>query len=290
MRLEKNYKKLEKIEKIGIVLRPESPELKDVYEKIEALFLQKNIAVILEDSSALMIGKQGISFDSLCNSVDFLVSVGGDGTLLGVVRRAFKYDLPVLGINLGTLGFLTDLSMEELPKFIDDLLVNDYKINSRMIIEGSIKGKKFISFNDVVLSRKDLSTMLKVRAKIDNNEFNTYFGDGLIVSTPSGSTAYNLSAGGPIVYPLTEAFIITPIAPHSLTQRPIVVPADFEIEFNVPNNSEAVIIVDGQEFYDLKENGSLKIKISTKKAKMLHKSSRDFFKVLSEKLRWGELS
>ncbi|RBQ31374.1 NAD(+) kinase [Arcobacter sp. FW59] len=287
MRLEKNYKKLEKIEKIGIVLRPESPELKDVYEKIEALFLQKNIAVILEDSSALMIGKEGISFDSLCNSVDFLVSVGGDGTLLGVVRRAFKYDLPVLGINLGTLGFLTDLSMEELPKFIDDLLVNDYKINSRMIIEGSIKGKNFISFNDVVLSRKDLSTMLKVRAKIDNNEFNTYFGDGLIVSTPSGSTAYNLSAGGPIVYPLTEAFIITPIAPHSLTQRPIVVPADFEIEFNVPNNSEAVIIVDGQEFYDLKENGSLKIKISTKKAKMLHKSSRDFFKVLSEKLRWG---
>ncbi|WP_418186157.1 NAD(+)/NADH kinase [Aliarcobacter vitoriensis] len=287
MRLEKNYKKLEKIEKIGIVLRPESPELKDVYEKIEVLFLQKNIAVILEDSSASMIGKEGISFDSLCNSVDFLVSVGGDGTLLGVVRRAFKYDLPVLGINLGTLGFLTDLSMEELPKFIDDLLLNDYKINSRMIIEGSIKGKKFISFNDVVLSRKDLSTMLKVRAKIDNNEFNTYFGDGLIVSTPSGSTAYNLSAGGPIVYPLTEAFIITPIAPHSLTQRPIVVPADFEIEFNVPNNSEAVIIVDGQEFYDLKENGSLKIKISTKKAKMLHKSSRDFFKVLSEKLRWG---
>jgi len=286
--LKESYKKLEKIKKVGVILRPQSPELKEVYEKIEVLFLQKKISLLLEYNSALMIDKNGLDFEDLCKSVDFLISVGGDGTLLGVVRKAFKYDIPVLGINLGTLGFLTDLSMEQLPKFVDDLSMNDYKINSRMIIEGSIKGKKFIAFNDVVLSRKDLSTMLKVRAKIDNNEFNTYFGDGLIVSTPSGSTAYNLSAGGPIVYPLTDAFIITPIAPHSLTQRSLVVPANFEIEFNVPNSSEVVVIVDGQEFYGLKKDGVLKIKIATKKAKMLHTSGRDFFKVLSEKLRWGK--
>ncbi|MBL3519826.1 NAD(+)/NADH kinase [Arcobacter lanthieri] len=287
MRLEKSCKRLDKIEKIGVVLRPESPELKEVYEKIEELFLQKEISLILEDNSAVMIGRDGINFENLCKNVDFLISVGGDGTLLGVVRKAFKYDLPVLGINLGTLGFLTDLSMEQLPKFIDDLMINNYKINSRMIIEGSIKDKKFVAFNDIVISRKNLSSMLKVKAKIDKKAFNTYFGDGLIVATPSGSTAYNLSVGGPIVYPLTEAFIITPIAPHSLTQRPVVVPADFEIEFKVPNSSEAVVIVDGQEMYELKKDEILKIKIATKKAKMLHRSSRDFFKVLSEKLRWG---
>ncbi|QKF59987.1 NAD(+)/NADH kinase [Aliarcobacter lanthieri] len=287
MRLEKSCKRLDKIEKIGVVLRPESPELKEVYEKIEELFLKKEISLILEDNSAVMIGRNGINFEDLCKNVDFLISVGGDGTLLGVVRKAFKYDLPVLGINLGTLGFLTDLSMEQLPKFIDDLMINKYKINSRMIIEGSIKDKKFVAFNDIVISRKNLSSMLKVKAKIDKKAFNTYFGDGLIVSTPSGSTAYNLSVGGPIVYPLTEAFIITPIAPHSLTQRPIVVPADFEIEFKVPNSSEAVVIVDGQEMYELKKDEILNIKIATKKAKMLHRSSRDFFKVLSEKLRWG---
>ncbi|WP_418179695.1 NAD(+)/NADH kinase [Aliarcobacter lanthieri] len=287
MRLEKSCKRLDKIEKIGVVLRPESPELKEVYEKIEELFLQKEIPLILEDNSAAMIERNGINFEDLCKNVDFLISVGGDGTLLGVVRKAFKYDLPVLGINLGTLGFLTDLSMEQLPKFIDDLMINNYKINSRMIIEGSIKDKKFVAFNDIVISRKNLSSMLKVKAKIDKKAFNTYFGDGLIVSTPSGSTAYNLSVGGPIVYPLTEAFIITPIAPHSLTQRPIVVPADFEIEFKVPNSSEAVVIVDGQEMYELKKDEILNIKIATKKAKMLHRSSRDFFKVLSEKLRWG---
>ncbi|WP_418181034.1 NAD(+)/NADH kinase [Aliarcobacter lanthieri] len=287
MRLEKSCKRLDKIEKIGVLLRPESPELKEVYEKIEELFLQKEISLILEDNSAVMIGRNGINFENLCKNVDFLISVGGDGTLLGVVRKAFKYDLPVLGINLGTLGFLTDLSMEQLPKFIDDLIINNYKINSRMIIEGSIKDKKFVAFNDIVISRKNLSSMLKVKAKIDKKAFNTYFGDGLIVATPSGSTAYNLSVGGPIVYPLTEAFIITPIAPHSLTQRPVVVPADFEIEFKVPNSSEAVVIVDGQEMYELKKDEILKIKIATKKAKMLHRSSRDFFKVLSEKLRWG---
>lgn len=287
MRLERSCKHLDKIENIGVILRPQSPELKNVYFKIEAMFLEKNINLILEETSANMIEKQGIDFDTLCKKVDFLISIGGDGTLLGLARKAFKYDLPVLGINLGTLGFLTDLSMEQLPKFIDDLVKDDYKINPRMIIEGQIKDKKFIAFNDIVISRKNLSTMLEVRAKIDKKAFNTYFGDGLIVSTPSGSTAYNLSVGGPIVYPLTNAFIITPIAPHSLTQRPIVVPADFEIEFKVTKDTGAVVIIDGQELYDLNKDEIIKIKIATKKSKMLHRSSRDFFEVLSEKLRWG---
>jgi len=287
LRLERSCKHLDKIENIGVILRPQSPELKNVYFKIEAMFLEKNINLILEENSANMIEKQGIDFDTLCKKVDFLISIGGDGTLLGLARKAFKYDLPVLGINLGTLGFLTDLSMEQLPKFIDDLLKDDYKINPRMIIEGQIKDKKFIAFNDIVISRKNLSTMLEVRAKIDKKAFNTYFGDGLIVSTPSGSTAYNLSVGGPIVYPLTNAFIITPIAPHSLTQRPIVVPADFEIEFKVTKDTGAVVIIDGQELYDLNKDEIIKIKIATKKSKMLHRSSRDFFEVLSEKLRWG---
>ena len=287
MKSEKSYKHLDKIENIGVVLRPQSPELKDIFSKIEDLFLEKNINLILESNSAKMIDKDGVDFDTLCKKVDFLVSVGGDGTLLGLARKAFKYDLPVLGINLGTLGFLTDLSMEQLPKFIDDLINKDYKINPRMIIEGQIKNKKFIAFNDIVISRKNLYTMLEVKAKINKKAFNTYFGDGLIVSTPSGSTAYNLSVGGPIVYPLTNAFILTPIAPHSLTQRPIVVPADFEIEFKVTKEAGAIVIVDGQEIYDLKKDEIIKIKIATKKSKMLNRTSRDFFEVLSEKLRWG---
>src|SRR5574344_3097079 len=160
--------------------------------------------------------------------------------------------------------------MNQLPEFIEDLLKDNYKINQRMIIKGSIKSKKFIAFNDIVISRKNLSSMLEIKAKIDGKAFNTYFGDGLIVSTPTGSTAYNLSVGGPIVYPLTEAFIVTPVAPHSLTQRPLVMPADFEIEFKIVDNQGAVVIVDGQEIFEIEENQSVKIKIAQKKVKMLH--------------------
>ncbi|MDX4070935.1 NAD(+)/NADH kinase [Aliarcobacter skirrowii] len=286
MRLEKSCEHLKKIENIGVVLKPNSPELKDAFLKVEKLFLDKNIDLILEKSSAQMISQNGLDFDLMCQKSDFLISIGGDGTLLGVVRKSFKYNLPVLGINLGTLGFLTDLKLEDLPCFIEDLLINDYKIEPRMMIEAQIGNKKFIAFNDIVISRKNLSSMLEIKAKIDKKEFNTYYGDGLIVSTPSGSTAYNLSVGGPIVYPLTNAFIITPVAAHSLTQRPIVVPADFEIEFKTPSD-EATVIVDGQDLYDLKQNEIVNIKISKKSAKMLYRTKRDFFKVLSEKLRWG---
>jgi NAD+ kinase len=286
LRLEKSCEHLKKIENIGVVLKPNSPELKDAFLKVEKIFLDKNIDLILEKSSAQMISQNGLDFDLMCQKSDFLISIGGDGTLLGVVRKSFKYNLPVLGINLGTLGFLTDLKLEDLPCFIEDLLINDYKIEPRMMIEAQIGDKKFIAFNDIVISRKNLSSMLEIKAKIDKKEFNTYYGDGLIVSTPSGSTAYNLSVGGPIVYPLTNAFIITPVAAHSLTQRPIVVPADFEIEFKTPSD-EATVIVDGQDLYDLKQNEIVNIKISKKSAKMLYRTKRDFFKVLSEKLRWG---
>lgn len=286
MRLEKSCEHLKKIENIGVVLKPNSPELKDAFLRVEKLFLDKNIDLILEKNSAQMISQNGLDFDLMCQKSDFLISIGGDGTLLGVVRKSFKYNLPVLGINLGTLGFLTDLKLEDLPSFIEDLLINDYKIEPRMMIEAQIGDKKFIAFNDIVISRKNLSSMLEIKAKIDKKEFNTYYGDGLIVSTPSGSTAYNLSVGGPIVYPLTNAFIITPVAAHSLTQRPIVVPADFEIEFKTPSD-EATVIVDGQDLYDLKQNEIVNIKISKKSAKMLYRTKRDFFKVLSEKLRWG---
>ncbi len=234
-----------------------------------------------------MIGLEGLSLEELCKKVDFLISVGGDGTLLSVVRKSFKYDKPVLGINLGTLGFLTDISMEQLPKFIEDLKNNIYKIDNRMMVEGSVNLNKFVAFNDIVISRKSISSMIKIKGKIDGKSFNTYYGDGVIISTPTGSTAYNLSVGGPIVYPLTEAFIVTPVAPHSLTQRPLVMPADFEIEFKIMDNQGAVVIVDGQDIYEIEQNQSIKIKIANKKAKMLHRIQRNYFEVLNEKLRWG---
>ena len=287
MRIEKNVELLPTIKTAGVILRPSSPELKKTFDEIKKLFEYSNIEILRENNSANMIGLEGLSLEELCKKVDFLISVGGDGTLLSVVRKSFKYDKPVLGINLGTLGFLTDISMEQLPKFIEDLKNNIYKIDNRMMVEGSVNLNKFVAFNDIVISRKSISSMIKIKGKIDGKSFNTYYGDGVIISTPTGSTAYNLSVGGPIVYPLTEAFIVTPVAPHSLTQRPLVMPADFEIEFKIMDNQGAVVIVDGQDIYEIEQNQSIKIKIANKKAKMLHRIQRNYFEVLNEKLRWG---
>ncbi len=287
MRIETNNELLSSNKSAGIILKPSSPELKETYLKIKALFEESNIDLYLEDNSANMISLEGYSLNELCKKVDFLISVGGDGTLLSVVRKSFKYDKAVLGINLGTLGFLTDISMEQLPNFIKDFKNNIYKIDNRMMVEGSVNLNRFVAFNDIVISRKSISSMIRIEGKINGKNFNSYYGDGVIISTPTGSTAYNLSVGGPVVYPLTEAFIITPVAPHSLTQRPLVMPVDYEIEFKIIDNQGAVVIVDGQDIYEVEQNQSIKIKIANKKAKMIHRIQRDFFEVLNEKLRWG---
>ena len=287
MKLKKSLNLLENIKSVGVILKPSSPELKTDYLKIKKIFNENDIETYLEYNSAMMIDDEGYSLDSLCKKVDFLVSVGGDGTLLSVVRRSFKYNIPILGINLGTLGFLTDINMDELEKFVADLKKDNYRIDNRMMIEGNLNLNNFVAFNDIVISRKSISSMISIDAKIDGRPFYSYYGDGVIISSPTGSTAYNLSVGGPLVYPLTEAFIITPVAPHSLTQRPLVMPADFEIEFNISDNQGAVIIVDGQDIYEIEQNETIKIKIAQDNARLIHRCERNYFDVLNEKLRWG---
>ena len=280
--------KLKASNKAGIILKPNSPEIRDTFFEIKEYFEDKNISINLEKDSAKMIDyDKGIPFDELCCESDFLVSVGGDGTLISVVRRSFKYNIPVLGIHLGTLGFLTDIMLKELPSFLAKLKKDDYRIDNRMMIKGCLSQKSFVAFNDIVISRKSIANMLKVDAKIDGKPFNSYYGDGVIISTPTGSTAYNLSVGGPMVFPLTEAFIVTPVAPHSLTQRPLVLPADFQIEFTISDEQGAVVIVDGQDIYEVNKNDTIKIEISDKKAKLIHRCQRNYFEVLNEKLRWG---
>ncbi|CAA6805442.1 MAG: NAD kinase (EC, partial [uncultured Sulfurovum sp.] len=233
----------------------------------------------------------GVSFSELCQNSDFLVSLGGDGTLLALVRKSYGYNKPVLGINAGTLGFLADVRISEVDKFLDDLLIGEYRIDSRMMIDAYIQTadgrKKFHAFNDVVITRTSISHMVKIDASIDGEWFNTYRGDGLIISTPTGATAYNLAAGGPLVYPLTKAFIMTPIAAHSLTQRPLVLPSNFTIDFSSPKDT-VVVMVDGQDDYEMQAGEVLVLNSAYVDAKLLHKKERNYFSVLREKLHWGE--
>lgn len=275
----------------GFVLKPNSPEIKSLFLKIKKQFHAYGLEVLLARSSADMIGLDGVDFDDMCKKSDFLISLGGDGTLLSLVRRSYKYHKPVAGINAGNLGFLADVRVKEVGEFLEQIKNGQCRIDERMMISGVLESsdtkRAFYAFNDVVVTRPTVSKMATVEAYVDNEIFNIYRGDGLIVSTPTGSTAYNLAADGPVMYPLTKAFIVTPICPHSLTQRPLVMPADFTIQIKTPQDTLQVVI-DGQDIYKLTKEDILVIRGSKKAAKLLHRKERNYFRVLRDKLLWGE--
>ena len=284
--------KLSQVKVVGFIIKPDAPELFSIYKSIKKKFEAHNIEVFLVDYSAKMFGDvEGVSFNALCEKSDFLVSLGGDGTLLSLVRNSYGFHKPVVGINAGTLGFLADVRIEEVDTFLDNLLIGNYRIDDRMMIDGYIQTadgrRKFHAFNDVVIMRPTISHMVKIDASVDGEWFNTYRGDGLIIATPTGSTAYNLAAGGPVMYPLTQAFILTPIAAHSLTQRPMVLPSNFTIDFSSPKD-RVVVMVDGQDDYEMQAGDVLVINGAKIGAKLLHKKERKYFSVLREKLHWGD--
>jgi NAD+ kinase len=277
--------------KVGIVLRPSSPDIKDLFLRVKEEFEKYGSTVYLDTNSAKMIGLIGIEFERMCDMCDILVSIGGDGTLISLARRSYKYNKPIMGINAGKLGFLTDVRVEEIENFIEKFFDDEYRIDKRMMLKIEVDKQKYYAFNDIVFSKEIISSMvdLKVEAEcLENKEkywLNTYYGDGLIVSTPTGSTAYNLSAGGPVVFPLTKSLILTPLCPHSLTQRPLVLPSDFRLI--IESNTKVEIIIDGQEIAHL-YGKKAKIKIASKSAKLIHRVERNYFDVLREKLNWGE--
>ena len=279
------------IKKVGVILRPSTPELKSSFFQLKEIFLSHNIDVYIDSISAGMIDVMGMEFNLLCKQCDILVTLGGDGTLISVVRRSFKYDIPVLGVYAGNLGFLADVSMDELDTFVGKLALGECRIDERSVLEATIinDGEKMsiYAFNDIVLTRPSISNMIHIETLIDGKAFNTYYGDGVIVSTPTGSTAYNLSAGGPVLFPLTHVFTLTPICPHSLTQRPVVLPGKFSIEMKTPKNP-ALMIVDGQDIHELDIGESVHIELASKTARLVHREEFNYFDVLKEKLSWGE--
>jgi len=279
------------LKKIGVILRPSSPDLISLFNRVKNLFESFGIEVIIDNKSANAISVDGCDFDEMCKNSDMLVTIGGDGTLISAIRRSHIYNLPILSINAGRLGFLADINPDELDEFITRLMKGEYRIDRRVMLEAVItreSGEKeysSVALNDIVISSS--ANMIKLDAFIEGKHFNSYFGDGLIVSTPTGSTAYNLSAGGPSVFPLTSAFILTPICPHSLTQRPMVLPSEFEVEVTTQNEN-ATLTFDGQEKLLFTNKDRVLIRVSEKRACLVHRLERNYFEVIKEKLQWGE--
>ena len=287
--------KLTNIKHVGLVVRPNSPKLKKHYLKLKEKLESLGIELLVSQRSASYLECEGTEEDELFKKSDFIVSIGGDGTFISLARRCYSYSKPILGINAGRLGFLTDVPLKKMEKFIDKIIKGEYRVDKRIFLEIELQGektKKLVAFNDIVLIRPSIEGMVDIEAyassklaSMEEKHINSYYGDGLIVSTPTGSTAYNLSAGGPIVFPFTEALILTPICPHSLTQKPIVLPADFEVSFKT--NSEAMIVIDGQDTYNFKDFDKVKITISKNSINIIHRMERNYFDVIKQKLDWG---
>ncbi len=291
MKITDENAKLTSVKCAGLVSKPNDTSLVKFYRIIEHTLARYSVKLLVDEASAKNLGCNGVSFENMCQESDFLISLGGDGTLISLSRRSFYYDKPILGIYAGQLGFLTDIKSESIEDFLVKFFNGNYRIDERMMLEISLhvedKIIKIVAFNDAVFVRYNITAMSRVDAFVDGQMINSYRGDGLIVSTPTGSTAYNISAGGPVVYPLTQALILTPICPHSLTQRPLVLPVDFEIEFK--SKDDIQIVIDGQERYRMSDFDKVTVKIANRSAKLIHSLERNYFEVLKTKLNWGNL-
>jgi len=232
--------------------------------------------------------------ESEIHQCDLIISIGGDGTMLKSAKLSHQHQIPVTGINKGRLGFLTDINPSDANKTINDLISGKFITEDRLLIEtiinqDGIKNSIGIALNDVAIRRKETGRMMKVTTSIDGNYINQHEGDGFIVSTPTGSTAYSLSCGGPILKPDVEAFILVPICPHSLNDRPMVIPSNSEILIEpILNTGEiAEIALDGDSSYEIKQGETIIINATKTPIKLIHPEDYDYFDVLRSKLLWG---
>jgi len=232
--------------------------------------------------------------ESEIHQCDLIISIGGDGTMLKSAKLSHQHQIPVTGINKGRLGFLTDINPSDANKTINNLISGKFITEDRLLIEtiinqDGIKNSIGIALNDVAIRRKETGRMMKVTTSIDGNYINQHEGDGFIVSTPTGSTAYSLSCGGPILKPDVEAFILVPICPHSLNDRPMVIPSNSEILIEpILNTGEiAEIALDGDSSYEIKQGETIIINATKTPIKLIHPEDYDYFDVLRSKLLWG---
>lgn len=221
--------------------------------------------------------------DSDEESPDLVIAVGGDGTMLAATQKALAHDVPILGFNLGTVGFLAEVEPEEVADVIDRLVAGRYQVAERMTVAATVRGVATTGVNDVIVEKVDSGRLIHLAVSIDGEDFLTYRADGLIVSTPTGSTAYSFSAGGPLVHPGLEALILTPVAAHSLFDRTLVFPAETVIEVEVARDRPVKVTVDKVDLGHLAEGDRVRIEKGGRPARFVTFSRRSFPRLLTEK-------
>jgi len=272
---------------VGIIYKHQHEPARLEAGKLESWFRKKGIEVFSEEMET-----EGASL--IPDSVNWVVVLGGDGTLLGASRKVGRYGAPILGVNLGSLGFLTGIPLDDLYPVIEMMINDRLEVETRVMLETRVIREeeevlRFQVLNDVVINKRTLARIIDLDVTINDEFLTTFRADGLIISTPTGSTAYNLAAGGPILYPTMETFVLTPICPFTLTNRPIIIPNTAAIEVRMGNESEETVILtfDGQVGFDLFFGDRVVISKSKEKIKLLRPLDHSYFKILRTKLMWG---
>jgi len=281
------------IKKIGIVANVKKEKAPDYTLALRDWLRQRGLEVLLEKGIAERIcAEQGMERKALAANVDLLIVFGGDGTILRTARFTLGCATPIVGINLGGFGYLTEVNLNEMYEALEIILGGDFKTDQRMMLDATLNDqegdeKMYTVLNDVVLNRAHLSRIVELETYVDGRYLITYKADGLIVATPTGSTAYSLSAGGPIVFPHQNVIIINPICPHTLTNRPIILPADVCVQVILRTKEQgAMLTLDGQVSLTLRSGDTLKIKKSPHITTLVSSPHRDYLEILRTKLGW----
>ena len=284
-------------ESIGIVGRYRDPRVGDSMSALARHLSKRGTRVLVSEDVELDFGDARltrVAESDLGAQCDLLVAIGGDGTMLYATHLVAHNGVPLLGINRGRLGFLTDITPDEMLDRIDDVLAGDYTLERRLVLEaevlhdGASAGKR-IGLNDIVLQKWETGRMLDFDTRINGTYVNTHGGDGLIIATATGSTAYALSGGGPIIHPELDAVVLVPICPHTLSDRPIVVRADCELEVRILERPEtkAQVTCDGHLLNEMAAGDRLIVRPAANRVTMIHPPGHDYYRILRSKLHWG---
>jgi NAD+ kinase len=285
-----------KIKRIGIVANVEKEKMADHVKALKKWLEGKGIEVFLgaESAQKMTLGG-GLKWNDLARKSQLVVVLGGDGTMLRTARYVAEYWVPIMGINMGSFGYLTEINLNEMHSALELAIAGKFTAEKRMMLNVSIKHGKTLTnvgdvLNDVVINRGSLSRMNELDMEVNGTYLTTYKGDGLIVSTPTGSTAYSLSAGGPIVFPGQDLIIINPICPHTLTNRPVIFSEDSNLKITLwSKDNGAVLTLDGQETYQMTSGDVVTVKKSKQVTMLIISPYRSHAEILRSKLGWGDL-
>ncbi len=285
------------LNKIGVIVGPQKPDALAVVTKLVAWCETHRIELRAAPEVAEQIECNALTVENeqLAEQIDLLVVLGGDGTMLGASRFIGMRKIPVLGINFGYLGYLTEFTLDELFSALEDLRVGNFFLEARMMFDVSVEREGKIittqrALNDAVINQGALARMIELECFVNGDFVNSFRADGMIVSTPTGSTAYSLSAGGPIVFPSMNAIVITPICPHTLSNRPVIVPGDAMVSFTFKKVADgAMLTLDGQRGVSLEANDRVTLHRSETTFDIIRPTQRNYFEVLRTKLKWGSI-